>query len=114
MKSVIKAIEYEAMRQSGLLDKGETIDRETRLWDEVGEKSQRMRSKEESQDYRYFPEPDLLPVLIDEKWLSAIKILYPNSHWQENKGLLRHLNSLIMTPVSLQKKRCLLISLRDA
>ena len=76
MKSVIKAIEYEAMRQSELLDRGETIDRETRLWDEVGEKSQRMRSKEESQDYRYFPEPDLLPVLIDEKWLSEIKKFY--------------------------------------
>ena len=77
MKSVIKAIEYEAIRQSELLDRGESIDRETRLWDEVGEKSQRMRSKEESQDYRYFPEPDLLPVLIDEKWLSAIKNSIP-------------------------------------
>jgi len=65
------------MRQSELLDRGETIDRETRLWDEVGEKSQRMRSKEESQDYRYFPEPDLLPVLIDEKWLSAVKNSIP-------------------------------------
>ncbi|MBM2834174.1 MAG: gatB [Candidatus Brocadiaceae bacterium] len=77
MKSVIKAIEYEAMRQSELLDRGETIDRETRLWDEVGEKSQRMRSKEESQDYRYFPEPDLLPVLIDEKWLSEVRSSIP-------------------------------------
>ncbi|MDE1890253.1 MAG: Asp-tRNA(Asn)/Glu-tRNA(Gln) amidotransferase subunit GatB [Planctomycetota bacterium] len=77
MKSVIKAIEYEAIRQSALLDKGETIDRETRLWDEVNGKSARMRSKEESQDYRYFPEPDLLPVLIDEKWLSAIKNSIP-------------------------------------
>ena len=77
MKSVIKAIEYEAIRQSELLDRGESIDRETRLWDEVGEKSQRMRSKEESQDYRYFPEPDLLPVLIDEKWLSAVKNSIP-------------------------------------
>jgi len=77
MKSVIKAIEYEAIRQSELLDKGETIDRETRLWDEVNEKSARMRSKEESQDYRYFPEPDLLPVLIDEKWLATIKSSIP-------------------------------------
>jgi len=77
MKSVIKAIEYEARRQSELMDRGETIDRETRLWDEVNEKSERMRSKEESQDYRYFPEPDLLPVLIDEKWLSAVKNSIP-------------------------------------
>lgn len=77
MKSVLKAIEYEAKRQSEVLDRGETVDRETRLWDEVSEKSARMRSKEEAQDYRYFPEPDLLPVLIDEKWLSAIKVSIP-------------------------------------
>ena len=77
MKSVLKAIEYETKRQSDLLGRGETIDRETRLWDEVNEKSARMRSKEEAQDYRYFPEPDLLPVLIDEKWLSEIKNTIP-------------------------------------
>ena len=77
MKSVLKAIEYETMRQRDVLDRGETVDRETRLWDEVNEKSARMRSKEESQDYRYFPEPDLLPVLIDEKWLRAIKDTIP-------------------------------------
>src|SRR3990167_125448 len=77
MKSVLKAIEYEAERQREVLDRGETVARETRLWDEVNEKSERMRSKEEAQDYRYFPEPDLLPVLIDEKWLSAIKNSIP-------------------------------------
>ncbi|MEK7290691.1 MAG: Asp-tRNA(Asn)/Glu-tRNA(Gln) amidotransferase subunit GatB, partial [Planctomycetota bacterium] len=77
MKSVIKAIEYEAARQSEVLDSGKAIDRETRLWDEVNGKSARMRSKEEAQDYRYFPEPDLLPVLIDEKWLSTIKSSIP-------------------------------------
>jgi len=77
MKSVIKAIEYEAIRQAELLDRGETIDRETRLWDEINEKSARMRSKEEAQDYRYFPEPDLLPVRIDDLWLSTIKASIP-------------------------------------
>jgi len=77
MKSVIKAIEYEASRQCELSDKGKTIDRETRLWDEVRERSERMRSKEEAQDYRYFPEPDLLPVIIDEKWLNEVKDSIP-------------------------------------
>ncbi|TLD40190.1 MAG: Aspartyl-tRNA(Asn) amidotransferase subunit B [Candidatus Jettenia ecosi] len=77
MKSVIKAIEYETVRQGRLLDKGATIARETRLWDEVAERSEHMRSKEDAQDYRYFPEPDLLPVLIDEKWLHAIKDTIP-------------------------------------
>jgi len=77
MKSVIKAIEYEAVRQRDVLCKGETVARETRLWDEVNERSQRMRSKEEAQDYRYFPEPDLMPVLIDDKWLSEVKDSIP-------------------------------------
>lgn len=77
MKSVIKAIEYETVRQGKLLDKGATIARETRLWDEVAERSEHMRSKEEAQDYRYFPEPDLLPVLVDEKWLNEIKNTIP-------------------------------------
>lgn len=77
MKSVLKAVEYETRRQSILLDKGETVARETRLWDEVAERSERMRSKEEAQDYRYFPEPDLLPVLIDEKWLKTIRDTIP-------------------------------------
>jgi aspartyl-tRNA(Asn)/glutamyl-tRNA(Gln) amidotransferase subunit B len=77
MKSVLKAIEYETARQRDVLDRGETVDRETRLWDEVNEKSVRMRSKEEAQDYRYFPEPDLLPVLIDQKWLHELKSTIP-------------------------------------
>ena len=77
MKSVLKAIEYEASRQAESLDRGETIERETRLWDEVHERSERMRSKEEAQDYRYFPEPDLLPVMIDDAWLSEVKASIP-------------------------------------
>ncbi len=77
MKSVLKAIDYEAKRQANSLDRGETIDRETRLWDEVNEKSARMRSKEEAQDYRYFPEPDLLPVVIGGKWIDAVKMTMP-------------------------------------
>jgi aspartyl-tRNA(Asn)/glutamyl-tRNA(Gln) amidotransferase subunit B len=77
MKSVLRAVEYEIKRQSIVLDKGETVARETRLWDEVAERSERMRSKEEAQDYRYFPEPDLLPVFIDEKWLNIIRDTIP-------------------------------------
>ncbi|GJQ24114.1 MAG: Asp-tRNA(Asn)/Glu-tRNA(Gln) amidotransferase subunit GatB [Planctomycetia bacterium] len=77
MKSVLRALEYETKRQTDSLGRGETIDRETRLWDEVNEKSARMRSKEEAQDYRYFPEPDLLPVLVDRKWIAEIKETIP-------------------------------------
>ncbi len=77
MKSVLKSVEYEIKRQSIILDKGETVARETRLWDEVSERSERMRSKEEAQDYRYFPDPDLQPVLIDEKWITVLKSAIP-------------------------------------
>jgi len=77
MKSVSKALEYEIERQKAVLNNGEKVERETRLWDEVNERTVRMRSKEEAQDYRYFPEPDLLPFLIDENWLLAIRDKIP-------------------------------------
>jgi len=66
VRSVIKSIEYEINRQSNVLSQGGVIYRETRLWDDKNQKSERMRSKEESQDYRYFPEPDLVPVIIEK------------------------------------------------
>jgi aspartyl-tRNA(Asn)/glutamyl-tRNA(Gln) amidotransferase subunit B len=73
MKAVSKVIAYEISRQSDFLDKGKEILMETRLWDEVNAVSKRMRAKEEAHDYRYFPEPDLLPVLIDQKWIDEVR-----------------------------------------
>ncbi len=73
MKAVSKVIAYEISRQSDLLDNGKEILMETRLWDEVNAVSKRMRAKEEAHDYRYFPEPDLLPVLIDQKWIDEVR-----------------------------------------
>lgn len=63
-KSVARAIEYESNRQIELLDKGEQIRQETRKWDDEKGKSFALRGKEDSQDYRYFPDPDLIPVRI--------------------------------------------------
>ena len=77
IRSVIKSIQYEINRQTKLLDQNRPVDRETRLWDENNQKSERMRSKEEAQDYRYFPEPDLLPIEIDAKWIDSIKSQIP-------------------------------------
>lgn len=77
MKFVSKALHYEIKRQSELLDKGLTIGMETRLWDENGQRTVKMRSKEEAQDYKYFPEPDLLPIIIDDKWIDDIKSQIP-------------------------------------
>ncbi len=77
MKAVSKVLVYEISRQSDLLDKGKEILMETRLWDEVNAVSKRMRAKEEAHDYRYFPEPDLLPVLIDQKWIDEVRATIP-------------------------------------
>ena len=76
-KFVSKALAYEAKRQAELLEKGERIIQETRLWDEAKEVTRSMRSKEGAHDYRYFPEPDLEPIRIDEKWLADIRKTMP-------------------------------------
>lgn len=72
-KAVVKAIEYETSRQIDLLEKGERVVQETRLWDEENGITRPMRSKEESMDYRYFPEPDLPAVVISDERLLKMK-----------------------------------------
>ena len=71
-RSVERAIAYEASRQAEVLDAGGSIIQETRGWDEGSETTYTMRAKEDSHDYRYFPEPDLPPLDIDPAWLSGI------------------------------------------
>ncbi len=77
MKAVLKVLAYDMSRQSSLLDKGEDVLMETRLWDDVDFVSRRMRSKEEAHDYRYFPEPDLVPVWIDQEWIDETRATIP-------------------------------------
>ena len=77
MKAVLKVLAYEMSRQSSLLDKGEDVLMETRLWDDVDFVSRRMRLKEEAHDYRYFPEPDLVPVWIDQEWIDETRATIP-------------------------------------
>ena len=72
-----QAIEYEARRQIGILEDGGTIDQETRLFDARKGETRSMRSKEEAHDYRYFPDPDLLPLELDEVWISRVKASLP-------------------------------------
>jgi len=76
-KAVEKALEYEAMRQEKLLNKGETIIQETRLWDENTQVTRSMRTKEEAHDYRYFPEPDLPTLVVEKEWVEEIKKTLP-------------------------------------
>jgi aspartyl-tRNA(Asn)/glutamyl-tRNA(Gln) amidotransferase subunit B len=72
-----KAIEYEIRRQVELLEDGGRVVQETRLFDPDRGQTRSMRSKEDAQDYRYFPDPDLLPVAIDAQWIAGVKASLP-------------------------------------
>lgn len=72
-KTVLKCVEYETERQSELLEDGGTVLQETRLWDEAAQMTRSMRSKEVANDYRYFPDPDLVEVEIDDAWLARVQ-----------------------------------------
>jgi len=70
---VRKALDYEIPRQIGVLEKGGSLVQETRRWDDAAGVTETMRTKEEAHDYRYFPEPDLLPFAPSDEWLAAVR-----------------------------------------
>lgn len=76
-RGVQRGLEYEVIRQTELLEDGEKVVQETRRWDEAQGKTLSMRSKEEAHDYRYFPDPDLVKVYIDEEWKERIRNTIP-------------------------------------
>ena len=76
-KAISHAIEGERARQIELLEEGRQVIQETRRWDDNKEYSYAMRSKEDAQDYRYFPEPDLVPIVISDEWLKEVKDRQP-------------------------------------
>lgn len=76
-KAIARAIEGERQRQIELLEEGKAVVQETRRWDDNKESSYAMRSKEDAQDYRYFPEPDLVPIVIDDAWIERVKARQP-------------------------------------
>lgn len=76
-KAITRAIEGETERQIDLLEAGESVVQETRRWDDTREKSYAMRSKEDAQDYRYFPDPDLTPISVSEEMLQEIRKRQP-------------------------------------
>jgi aspartyl-tRNA(Asn)/glutamyl-tRNA(Gln) amidotransferase subunit B len=77
MRYVAQAVEYEARRQVEIIERGGSIRQETRLFDSKLNETRSMRSKEEAHDYRYFPDPDLLPLVLDQAWVDAIKASLP-------------------------------------
>ena len=76
-KAIARAIEGERERQIELLEAGKAVIQETRRWDDNKEFSYAMRSKEDAQDYRYFPEPDLVPIIIEDEWIEKIRSRQP-------------------------------------
>ncbi|MBD2847768.1 Asp-tRNA(Asn)/Glu-tRNA(Gln) amidotransferase subunit GatB [Paenibacillus sp. IB182496] len=76
-RGVQRGLEYEQWRQAEVLDRGEAVVQETRRWDEAQGKTISMRGKEEAHDYRYFPDPDLVRIHIDEEWKSAVRADIP-------------------------------------
>ena len=76
-RSIVRAIEYEANRQIEILEEGGKIEQETLRWDDVSGKTFTMRDKEDAQDYRYFPEPDLVPIHLSEEYIQRIKESLP-------------------------------------
>ena len=76
-KAIARAIENERERQIDLIEAGEKVVQETRRWDDTKEYSYPMRSKEDAQDYRYFPDPDLVPVQISDEWMEEIRSRQP-------------------------------------
>jgi aspartyl-tRNA(Asn)/glutamyl-tRNA(Gln) amidotransferase subunit B len=84
-----KALEYEIERQIEILEGGGTIHQETRLWDSREQRTYGMRSKEFAHDYRYFPEPDLLPVVITEEWKEEVRRSLPELPEARRQRFLR-------------------------
>ncbi|HTP49553.1 MAG TPA: Asp-tRNA(Asn)/Glu-tRNA(Gln) amidotransferase subunit GatB [Anaeromyxobacteraceae bacterium] len=98
-----QAVEYEARRQVGILEEGGTVDQETRLFDPQRGETRSMRSKEEAHDYRYFPEPDLPPVVIPETWVEEVRRTLPElpraraRRYQGELGLSEYDSRLLTT-----------------
>ena len=88
-----EAIQYEVRRQIELIEDGGTVVQETRLYDSDRQETRSMRSKEDAQDYRYFPDPDLLPLMISPEWVNQVRATMPalpaqlRQEWQGSFGL---------------------------
>jgi aspartyl-tRNA(Asn)/glutamyl-tRNA(Gln) amidotransferase subunit B len=85
---VERALEFEFARQCALLEKGEKISQQTLLWDSGRGEARVSRTKEGSHDYRYFPEPDLLPLVLDSKWMNEIKASIPELPSERRKRIV--------------------------
>ncbi|MEE2566798.1 Asp-tRNA(Asn)/Glu-tRNA(Gln) amidotransferase subunit GatB [Hyphobacterium marinum] len=91
LRFIMQAIEYEARRQIDILEEGGKVDQQTRLFDADKGVTRAMRSKEEAHDYRYFPDPDLLPLVLDEAWVDGIRANLPELPADKRKRFVTEL-----------------------
>ena len=91
-KFIEKAINYEVKRQIKILENGEKVTQETRLYDSAKDETRPMRSKEFANDYRYFPEPDLLPVVISNEEMQTIKDEFPELPKEKENRYIKEFN----------------------
>ncbi len=91
-RAISRAIENEKKRQIKLIENGERVIQQTRHWDDKKGESYSMRSKEDAMDYRYFPEPDLMPLIISEKWIDEIKANEPEMAEQKIERYILQFN----------------------
>jgi aspartyl-tRNA(Asn)/glutamyl-tRNA(Gln) amidotransferase subunit B len=82
---VERAINYEVQRQIEIVENGGKVNQETRLYDADKNETRSMRSKEEAMDYRYFPDPDLLPIILDDKFIEDIRVTLPELPWEKRE-----------------------------
>ena len=92
IKFMQMAIEYEANRQVDLIEEGKTIDQETRLFDTKKNETRSMRSKEDAHDYRYFPDPDLLPLEVSDDFIQKLKSEIPELPDEKKKRFIEKFN----------------------
>ncbi len=102
---VEKAIDYEMARQIALIEGGGIVVQETRGWDSSSGKTFTMRKKEEAHDYRYFPEPDLPPLLLEDSWIESIRSKMPELPEQKKSRLIREYGLNLLDAESLTSSR---------
>jgi len=91
-RAIAKCIEFETERQKSVLESGGTIYQETRRWDDVAGEGYAMRTKEDAQDYRYFPEPDLMPIILTDEYINDIKDNLPELPESRKNRYMSELN----------------------
>ena len=86
-KSIVRGIEYEINRQVEVLDNGGVIEQETLRWDDALGKTFSMRDKEDAQDYRYFPDPDLVAIKLSDEYIENIRKVFQNYRKAEERDI---------------------------